>query len=144
MTKLKNSYAKNQGFLAMLILFVCALIITGCSSQNSPDLKYGIVTGNIIIGPLCPVETIPPDPNCLPTQETYNAWPIAIWTVDKKTKIGLNQPKLDGTYEFELPEGNYIIDLDKQHLFGSNVPATIKIEADETIVLNIDIDTGIR
>jgi hypothetical protein len=144
MKNLKNSYKKDHGILAMLMAIVWVLVLTGCSSQNSPVLKSGVVSGNITIGPLCPVQTIPPDPNCLPTQETYNAWPIAIWTADKKTKIGLIQPKLDGTYEFELLDGNYIIDLDKQHLFGSNLPASVKIEPDETILLNIDIDTGIR
>ena len=144
MKNLKNSYKKSHGILAMLMAMFWVLILTGCSSQNSPDLKYGVISGNITIGPLCPVQTIPPDPNCLPTQETYIAWPIAIWTADKKTKIGLIQPKLDGTYEFELLEGDYIIDLDKQHFFGSNLPANIKIEADKTIIFNIDIDTGIR
>ena len=144
MKNLKSSYKKSHGILAMLMLIVLVLILTSCSSQNSPDLKNGLVSGNIIIGPLCPVQSSPPDPNCLPTQETYNAWPIAIWTTDKKTKIGIIQPKLDGIYEFELLEGNYIIDLDKQHFFGSNLPANIKIEPNETILFNIDIDTGIR
>ena len=144
MTNLKNCYKKSHGFLAMLLVIVWVLILTGCSSQNSPVLKNGVVSGNITIGPLCPVQTIPPDPNCLPTQETYNAWPIAIWTTDKKTKIGLIQPKSDGTFEFELFEGSCIVDLDKQHLFGSNLPATIKIHPNETTLLNIDIDTGIR
>lgn len=144
MKNLKSSYKKSHSILAMLMLIVSVLVLTGCSSQNSPVLKSGVVSGNITIDPLCPVQIIPPDPNCLPTQETYNAWPIAIWTADKKTKIGLIQPKLDGTYEFELLEGNYIIDIDKKHFFGSNLPASVKIEPDETILLNIDIDTGIR
>lgn len=56
------------------------LILTGCSSHNLADLKNGVIN----IYPLCSVETIPPNPNCLPTQETYNAWPIAILTTDKK------------------------------------------------------------
>lgn len=134
----------SHGFLAVLMLFAWMLVLTGCGSQNSPVLENGVVSGKISIGPLCPVEMIPPDPNCLPTQETYNAWPIAIWTTDKKTKIGLIQPNLDGTYEFVLFEGNYMVDLENRHLFGSNLPATIKIEPDQTTLLNIDIDTGIR
>lgn len=59
-------------------------------------------------------------------------------------KLGQIQPNLDGTYNFELPEGSYHVDLEKQHLFGKNLPATIKITSGETSMLNIDIDTGIR
>lgn len=127
-----------------LTYFVSISLLNSCNVESPPISKTGIVTGNVSIGPLCPVATDPPDPNCLPTQETYNAWPVAIWSSDKKTKIGQIKPNSMGDYVFELPEGNYILDLEILHFFGSNLPATIKITSQETTVFNIDIDTGIR
>tara|TARA_R110002167_G_scaffold47352_9_gene140261 strand:- start:596 stop:982 length:387 start_codon:yes stop_codon:yes gene_type:complete len=123
------------------------LIITSnfsCDSGQNQILNQGELRGKVTIGPICPVETNPPDPNCQPTAETYKAWPIAIWTSDKKTKVGLIQPNLDGTYTFEIPEGIYVVDLVNEHFFGSSLPVTVNISKNETTMLNIDIDTGIR
>ncbi|NNG10727.1 MAG: hypothetical protein HKM92_11180 [Arenibacter sp.] len=131
---------KNQFLLAV------ALIITQISGCNQQDviLEQGLLTGTITIGPLCPVEMFPPDPNCQPTEATFKAWPIGVWTADKQTKLGQLEPAMDGSYNFELSEGTYLIDLEIQHLFGTTLPETIKIRPDETVILNIDIDTGIR
>lgn len=131
---------KNQFLLAV------ALIITQISGCNQQDviLEQGLLTGTITIGPLCPVEMFPPDPNCQPTEATFKAWPIGVWTADKQTKLGQLEPILDGSYNLELSEGIYLIDLEIQHLFDTTLPETIKIRPDETVILNIDIDTGIR
>ncbi len=75
---------------------------------------------------------------------TYDAWPIVIWTTDKKTKIAIIDPDLDGNYLIDLPKGSYLVDLDKQHRFNKSLPAVIIVEPNETSLLNIDIDTGIR
>ena len=128
------------------LLMVAAIIIIPISGCNQQDeiLVQGLLTGTISIGPLCPVETFPPDPNCQPTEATYKAWPIGVWTVDKKSKLGILEPELDGTYNFDLPVGNYLVDLEIQHLFDSTLPETIEIEANKTVFLDIVIDTGIR
>lgn len=122
------------------------ILIAGCIQQaGSEAAGKGLLQGRVSIGPLCPAERPPPDPGCLPTEETYKAWPIAVWTEDKKTMVALLQPDLDGAYEIELPPGSYVVDLEKQHRFGSsNLPARIDIRQNETTTLNIDIDTGIR
>lgn len=126
------------------LLLFAVLLNWSCYQQPMQTVKIGFLEGKITIGPLCPVESVPPDPACQPTQETYNAWPIAIWTTNKITKVAIIVPELDGSYNLDLPEGSYIIDLDKQHTFGKSLPATIVIEPNETSLLNIDIDTGIR
>ena len=127
------------------VAITCIIVIySSCDQQPKQVFEEGFLAGKVTIGPLCPVESVPPDPDCQPTEETYKAWPIAVWTIDKKMKLGQIQPNLDGTYNFELPEGSYHVDLEKQHLFGKNLPATIKITSGETSMLNIDIDTGIR
>lgn len=116
-------------------------------SDSDKVTEKGFLEGKVTIGPLCPVQTVPPDPSCQPTEETYKYWQIAIWTSDKKTKVAQIEPNLDGTYKIELPVGNYIVDFEIQQPFGvggSNLPATISINSGETTTLNIDIDTGIR
>ena len=58
----------------------------------------GILQGKITIGPLCPVETNPPDSACLPTADTYKAWATAVFSGDKKTKIKTINPDLSGNF----------------------------------------------
>ena len=125
-----------------LLLYI--VLLNWSCDQQTQIFENGLLEGKVTIGPLCPVETIPPDPAFQPTQETYNSWPIVVWTSDKKTKVARIEPELDGNYLINLPEGNYLVDLDKQHMFGKNLPAIIVIEPNETSLLNIDIDTGIR
>ena len=128
----------------ILIRIGCSLLllfIVGCIQTSKKD---GTLEGKITIGPLCPVERFPPDPACKPSQETYDAYQVAVWTLDKKTMIAEIKPNLDGNYKIELPEGNYVVDLENPHLFGSNLPAAVKISPAQTTTFDIDIDTGIR
>ena len=126
------------------LLLLAVLLNWSCDQQQMQIVEKGFLEGKVTIGPLCPVETVPPDPACQPSQDTYDAWPIVIWTADKKTKIATIDPELDGNYFADLPKGSYLIDLDKQHRFDKSLPALINIEPNETSLLNIDIDTGIR
>ena len=133
-----------KAIIKFILLLFAVLLNWSCDQQQMQIVEKGFLEGKVTIGPLCPVETVPPDPACLPSQDTYNAWPIVIWTADKKTKIAAIDPDLNGNYLVDLPIGNYLIDLDKQHRFNMSLPALIIIKPYETSLLNIDIDTGIR
>ena len=131
-------------------LFISVMLIPlfiSCNEQTQMNGR-GVLKGKITIGPICPVETNPPDPRCLPTEETYKAWAISVWTLDAKTKVATLNPKLDGKYQIDLPVGKYLIDYDVARtgkIGGSNIlPALISIAIGDTTNLNIDIDTGIR
>ena len=90
----------------------------------------GVLKGRISIGPLCPVETVPPAPGCLPTKETYKAWATAVWTVNKKSKIIILNPNLDGVFQIGLPAGDYMLDFDitqSGRIGGNNLPALFSI-----------------
>jgi hypothetical protein len=107
----------------------------------------GTLKGNISIGPLCPVETTPPLPQCQPNEATYKTWAVAVWTQDEKSKIAILNPQLDGNYQIDIPAGVYILDFDpadKITMRMSNMPASITIEAQKTSTFEINIDTGIR
>ncbi len=107
----------------------------------------GVLKGKISIGPICPVETIPPRPECLPTAETYKAWQTSVWNQSKTKIITDIVPALDGTYSVGLPVGKYVVDFktaQSKGVGGNNLPISIDIVKGDTVDLNINIDTGIR
>jgi len=135
-------YSKN--IILGLTLLMGLLLITGCDKLSSDEA--GILEGKISIGPICPVETDPPDPGCLPTAETYKAYPVAVWKADGGRKILQINPALDGTYKTSLEPGKYLIKLEtgSGSIGSSNLPVEVIILSDNITNLNINIDTGIR
>jgi hypothetical protein len=139
--KHESSHIKNLFLISISLLFFAS-----CSELNQMG-ESGFLIGKISIGPICPVETVPPLPQCQPTAETYKAWQTSVWNVRKKKIIADIEPKLDGTFSLKLPAGKYIVDLkDSQtnKIGGNNLPVDISISSSDTTRVNIDIDTGIR
>ncbi|MBI5223989.1 hypothetical protein HY990_06230 [Candidatus Micrarchaeota archaeon] len=132
--------------LLISILLLLTILINGCIGQKEQASEKGILNGTILIGPICPVERNPPDPNCKPTLETYKSWPIWVWTSDKSLQITPIQPDSNGNYFLELPTGRYVVDLDLRpgSIGNRNLPAYVVINTNKTTTFNIDIDTGIR
>jgi hypothetical protein len=132
-----------------LIVFTGILMFL-YSSSGCEDIGYksdgtGTLQGKISIGPICPVETIPPNPACQPTAETYKTYPVSVYTTDMKIKITDIQPSLNGSYATTIPFGTFLVVLDRQTTIGgSNLPVTIEIKEGEVTKLDINIDTGIR
>lgn len=126
-----------------MILFLAIVFVTGCDKS---ERESGYLAGTISIGPICPVERIPPDPGCLPTAETYKAYPVSVYSFDGDDKITQLSPSLNGSFSCELPAGKYIVILENANskIGGSNLPASISVKLRDTTRLNISIDTGIR
>ena len=120
------------------------LLSGGCNKLFTRDA--GFLEGKISIGPICPVEKDPPDPACLPTAETYKAYPVGVWTSGGRRKVAVLDPSPDGTYRSELDEGSYLIVLerDRSGIGASNLPVEVTVISESTTILNIEIDTGIR
>jgi hypothetical protein len=135
-------YSKN--IILGLTVIIGLLLNAGCDKMSSQEA--GFLEGKISIGPICPVETDPPDPGCLPTAETYKAYPVAVWTTDGRRKIIQINPAMDGSYKTDLEPGKYLIMLEtnKNNIGSSNLPVEVIIISDNITTLNIDIDTGIR
>jgi hypothetical protein len=118
--------------------------------RQYPDIlnltNPGTLKGKISIGPLCPVETIPPQPGCTATADTYKAWQTAIWNSTKTQKLIDIIPNIDGTFEINLSEGQYVIDLvnTNNRFGGGSLPMKFTINHLKTTQLDINIDTGIR
>jgi hypothetical protein len=126
-------------------LTILPALFNPSSCDGRVKQEQGLLEGTISIGPICPVETDPPRPECLPTAETYKAYPVGIWTSDGGQKVGQISPALDGSFSLELDPGEYLVKLDKNNsIGGSNLPLTVVVNATEKTTMNISIDTGIR
>ncbi len=117
------------------------LFILGCDKKINQET--GFLEGIIIIGPICPVERNTADTGCLPTAETYKAYPVSVWTSDGSRKIAQINSALDGSYKTELDSGNYLVILEneKNGIGISNLPVEVSIISQDKTVLNINIDT---
>jgi len=135
----KHSYKIVFG----IVILTGLAFISGCEKMMNHEA--GILQGVISIGPICPVETVPPGPGCLPTAETYKAYPVEIWTSDGRKKVAQINPSLDGSFSVELASGNYLVMLQGQNrISSSNLPEEVTITAQDKTIIDIDIDTGIR
>jgi len=121
------------------VIIALLFLLLAC---QAPQAK-GVLEGRVHIGPICPVERMPPDPNCQPSEATYQAWPMVI--SHNSVKVANAVAGKDGTFRVELPPGTYVVELEKQQHFGKGtLPATVEIKSKETTTLEINIDTGIR
>ena len=111
---------------------------------NPSYVGTGTLYGKLSIGPICPVETYPPQPNCLPN---YANDPIVIYQSNKTTFVQNVVADTNGNFSVQLPTGTYWVRVpSRESNFGSQrgVPTYIEITRGNSVNLNIDIDTGIR
>ena len=125
----------------MIMLFL--LFSQGC--EKAKNGENGTIKGSISIGPICPVERDPPDPGCLPTAETYKAYPVYISALNGSGKT-LISPAPDGSFLLELAPGRYYLTLGKEQngIGSSNLPMEVIVNPGQETDLSIEIDTGIR
>ncbi len=134
----------GKNIVLKALILAGLILVLSCDKQTLSE--PGFLEGKISIGPICPVEQDPPDPGCLPTAETYKAYPVSIWTSNGSRKIIQLNPSLDGSYKTELEPGMYQVILESggNGPGHSNLPAKVSVISKTATIFNIDIDTGIR
>ena len=135
---------KSSQALYLSIALIALFLFFGCVQSAE---EKGTLKGHITIGPLCPVETNPPNPNCQPTEKTYEAYEFKVLRIDgsgSELAVILEQTftgDKNGNYEIMLQKGTYEI---MQETGISKYSNTVVLKAGEITTLDIDIDTGIR
>lgn len=113
---------------------------TGPNCEFAPcPGETGTVTGRVSVGPLCPVEPCDADPLDFSSNQV-----ILESSSGQKIPISLYS---DGTiYSTKVAPGTYQITLKDCTWLGceQELPKTVTVEADKTIEVLINIDTGIR
>lgn len=105
------------------------------------EQKTSGISGTVTLSPTCPVEHIPPEPQCAP--KPY-ATTIEIMKAGNATILKTVQSDENGTFQVELEPGTYEL----QAKGGATLPrclnVSVEVKAEQYSSAEISCDTGIR
>jgi hypothetical protein len=135
---------KMKRTILILVVIVLSSFITGCSSTP----EKGLLQGNVLIGPITPVEQ--PGQEITLNCDVYALRKIMIY--DKNGEKLIQQVDIDcdekqqiTRYRVELEPGTYMVDINRIGIdYSDDVPKQVEIKSGLTFKLDIEIDTGIR
>lgn len=117
-----------------------ARVINGVLTEIAqPAAGQGVVTGTVTLSPTCPVERIPPDPQCAP-----KGYATDVTASQAGTVVGKTTSAADGIFSLSLPPGTYTLTAKG----GAQLPRcesqSVTISKGGTQTVTISCDTGIR
>jgi hypothetical protein len=132
---------KLKAYFLRLILLIVMSSITACSLG---PIQIGTLQGQVTIGPLVPVVG-PGMEEPTPGPEVFADRKVVIYDAKGKRELGLVDIQGGGSYSVDLEVGTYLVDINHLGIdHAAGLPAIVEIHADQTTILDIDIDTGIR
>jgi hypothetical protein len=111
-----------------------------CPNTGSTSQKSGII-GTVTLGPTCPVERIPPDPNCAPK---FYSTSINIMGGGDNKIIKIIQSDSNGAFEINLDQGSYTLQAQGGNVLPRCPLVTVDVKSGQYTTANISCDTGIR
>ncbi len=130
-------------FLRSLIAACLLVLPAGCPASDN-GAPSGFLQGHLKIVSLQTVE--PADGNVATvTAQTYTEYPLVVLSSDGKQQIAVVTADAKGNYRVALPPGTYILDVQnrvRKHARAKPVPFTVV--ANETVHVDMEMDTGIR
>ena len=110
-------------------------LIIGSTSEKSG------ITGTVTLGPTCPVERIPPDPNCAPKPYPTS---ISIMKAGTTGIIKTIQSAANGIFSVDLVPGAYTLQAQSGNVLPRCPVVSVDVKNGQYITANISCDTGIR
>jgi hypothetical protein len=129
-------------FLKYLFAGSIFLIMAGTASVNGGPA--GFLEGHLKIVSPKPVEVAEASPQKFTAQD-YAEYPLIVRSRDGKNEIRRVTAVRDGNYRVALPPGDYLLDVQGRapgHIRAEPQPFTVA--SNQTVRVDMDIDTGIR
>ena len=112
-------------------------------ATSTPISSNSGIQGKISLGPTCPVEHIPPDPNC--ADKPYQAT-VIVKTTDSQKEITRFKSDASGNFKINLSPGTYLLqpinNNNSRYPIGSS--QTVTVLSNKFITVNLSFDSGIR
>ncbi len=120
-----------------------------CSFAPCPPLSdpvaesWGTIAGKVQLGPVCPVERIPPDPNCAPQP---HAATFMLLTADQTKTVKTFSSNAEGVFMVDVPAGQYVIQPSPNPSPVPNCSASeiLTVPVNDSVAVTLYCDTGIR
>lgn len=131
--------------IPVAILLVPGTLLAACQPVA---VGTGILQGAVTIGPITPVER--PGVITPVSPEVFTTRKIMVYDDSgKKLVREITITQIDATatgyYTAQLEPGTYTVDINRLGIDSADgLPKEITIKADETVTVDVDIDTGIR
>ena len=103
--------------------------------------ETGTILGTVTTDPTCPVERVPPEPQCVPRPYITS---IEIRQIGKTSVLKTIQSNVDGRFNTELPVGSYELKAANSSVFPRCNSVTVQVKSEQNSVVDISCDTGIR
>lgn len=99
------------------------------------------ISGTLTLGPTCPVERDPPDPNC--ADKPFQTLVAIYRASDLVHAVVITKSNAEGKFSASLPPGDYTVGAGESNLPRCNItPVSVKPNSYSDIT--ISCDTGIR
>jgi hypothetical protein len=133
--------AKHSRSRPALLLVLVGLLIAACGPAAAPG-PTGSLTLTLTAGPTCPVERVPPDPNCAP--RPVAGAEVIVLTLDGR-EVGRPKSDAAGKIRLTLPQGRYIIRPKSSANGLPSAPEEVVVDVGAAAVdVALGYDTGIR
>lgn len=111
-------------------------------SPPQPTADDATATISLTSGPHCPVEQLPPDPNCAPRPVTGTE--VSVFD-PRATLVAGGESGANGRVVFELPTGAYFVEVEPiEGLVGTPEGQAFSVVGGRSAGLLFTYDTGIR
>ena len=131
-----------RGIVSIAPLAAAVAVVAACgsgSASSSSKLDSGI-RGRAFLGPTCPVETVPPSPNCKPKPLAVG---IAVLRASDRRRVATTRSGRDGRFVVRVRPGRYYLSgSSKKRPFARTVLTTV--HAHRFAHIRITFDSGIR
>ena len=101
----------------------------------------GILLGSVTLSPTCPVERIPPDPQCSP--KPYVTGVKVLYSGGTKIAV-TGETGSDGSFKFSLAPGMYVVEAAGGTVYPRCSPVSTQVMKGTSTTIAISCDTGIR
>ncbi len=113
---------------------------TAGGADVAPSYDSG-VRGTVSLGPTCPVERVPPDPQC--ADKPY-ATAIVAYRAGSQSAFVMGNSDANGAFTLSLPPGSYTLEATSGAAFPRCLRVSVKVPASGYASTSILCDTGIR
>ena len=130
---------------AIVLAVLAGFFVITCQPKGPETV---LLQGAVTIGPLSPVEG--PGENHPVSPEVFNSRKLILYDESGEKMVReIHFTQIDqgatGYYTAQIAPGTYILDINRLGIDSAdNLPVKITVTEDETVTIDVNIDTGIR